>query len=510
MPTPSGPSTSPCHQTPPWQTKLEAALADAEAYRAHQARIDLTWFMVKSGLGVTAVLGAIVGWYLWGSRRLREAMGNYRTTPPSDLPPGLVAYLVEGKPTPSGVLASLFHLANLGLIRVNLDGDVLTLERMAASLVSPGTAVTLANGEINKIPAHAAHLFNALLPVMPAGESVSLDAIQPSLQKALPGLYAAMGGEMVSHFYGGGRAWPGFLKGVLPFAWFGIMALFIFSFVSGGFGRNPAVLFAVMIGGFAVLVFFMRRLEGPRASLTKLGRKEAARWRGFRAYLKEIQRYGTLEEAQAILDRYFAYAVALGVEQELLDQVKGMGGLAPRWVGNGRFPDGTSWHNQPKALLPPNRYGRWQRRWQQGSWLPRPPRPQTAAPTPASGGLSLQKISDQLAGSLEGASGRMTNVLNTAVGEGGPVDVSIIGAGQRQTLSWEPGTSMDKVMRDIMGKTQSTRPPRPAAGSGHGSYGGGRSSGFGGSRRSSSSRSRSSGRSSGSRRSGGGGRRGFK
>lgn len=423
---------------PEWQTELEAAFASAEAYRARQAKIDLAWLVGKIGVGVTAVLGTIAGWYLWGSRKLREMMGNYRTTPPSDLPPGLVAYLVEGQPTPSGILASLFYLANLGLIRVNLDGETLTLERMAANLVSPGATITMANGELVKLPGHAAYLFNALLPVMPAGESVTLAAIQPSLQKALPGLYAAMGEEMVGHFYGrGGSEWRGLLKQALPIIWFGATAVFMFSFVSGGFnrGRNPAILFAVMFGGFFVFVFFMRRLDGRRTSLTELGRKEAARWRGFEAYLQEIQRYGALEEAQAIVERYFAYAVALGVEQELLDQVKVMGGWAPRWLGNGRSLDGTSWHNQPIGRPPLSRYGRWQRRWQRGSWLPRPPRPQTSPTVPVSGGVSLQKLSDQLTGSLKGASRGITSLLNTAVGEGGPVDVSISGAGQRQPVA---------------------------------------------------------------------------
>ncbi|MCA9926934.1 MAG: DUF2207 domain-containing protein, partial [Anaerolineales bacterium] len=108
---------------PAWQHELEAEFAAAAAFRERQARIDLAWVVGKIGMGVTAVLATIVGWYLWGSRKVREMMGNYRTTPPSDLPPGLVAYLIDKTPTAKGALASLLHLAALGLVRVNMDGN---------------------------------------------------------------------------------------------------------------------------------------------------------------------------------------------------------------------------------------------------------------------------------------------------------------------------------------------------------------------------------------------------
>ena len=509
---------------PEWQSELEAEFAFAEAYRQRQARIDLTWFVGKIGAGITAVLAAIVGWYLWGSRKMREMMGNYRTTPPSDLPPGLVAYLVDKTATTQGALASLLHLATLGLIRVNMDEE-LTIERLVESNMGSGSIVTYANGDSTKIPLHSARLFNALRAVLPMNESVSLAKIVPTFQQTMPELYAAMGEEMVRHYYGSGDSdWRDLVQKALPFLWVASLGLFMWASFNDliDLNDNPFIVFVIMGGIFFTIVTASRFLGRPRAALSVLGKQEAKKWLGFKAYLQEISRFGTMAEAQMILDRYFAYAVALGVDDTLLKQAKEMGVTVPSWIGNGRYPDGTPWANKPVFPQNQRRADRWRRRWNQGSWMPRPPRPQTAAPTAnTGGGISLQGMSDQLTGSLESASSRMTSMLNTAVGDAKPVDVVIRGAGQSTKLNWEPGTSMDTVMNDIMRKTQSIRPPRPAAGSGSGGYSGGsrrRSSSFGrsSSRRSSSrsssrrSSSRSSSRRSSSRRSGGGGRRGFK
>jgi hypothetical protein len=105
---------------PAWQNEFEAMLARAETVRAEnaqrEARRQLAIRAGGVGVGLTAVLGLITGWYLWGSRKVREVMGRYRTTPPNNLPPGIVAHLLDNKATSKGALASLFYLADLGLI----------------------------------------------------------------------------------------------------------------------------------------------------------------------------------------------------------------------------------------------------------------------------------------------------------------------------------------------------------------------------------------------------------
>ena len=489
---------------PQWQVDFEAMRHEAEARQAEKAALEARrQLAVRAGgiaVGVTAVLSALASWYLWGSRKVREVMGHYRTTPPNDLPPGIVAYLVDSEAAGRSALASLFYLADLGLIRLNVDGS-LTLERVRESNVAVGEKVTSPLGLTVKVPDHAAVLFNKLMAVLPLGEGVEFTAVQSSFQQVLPAVYTAMAQEMVTFFYGSGASWRSGLRKALPLLWFGLTAVFMFTFLPTLMDDNPVLGMLLFFGPFALMSFLMNKLGPARAALSQLGQQEAKKWQGFKVYLQDIQRYGDLAEAQEILDRYFAYAVALGVEGKLLAQAGELGGYAPVWVGNGRLQDGSSWQNQPynhKVYRRP-----WYRR---GSWLPRK-RPVTQAQTTVANGRPfLQTISDSLTRSLNEASTKMTDLLNTAVGEGKTQPLTISAAGQTKKISWEPGSSINSVVSEIM-KEGGTIRPLHSTSSSSGSGGGFRSSGGG-------SRSRRSGRSSSrrssSRRSGGGGRRGFK
>jgi hypothetical protein len=255
---------------------------------------------------------------------------------------------------------------------------------------------------------------------------------------------------------------------------------------------------------FALLTWWIISTQKSN-SLSKSAKKESKRWLGFKAYLQDIQEYGGLAEAQEILDRYFDYAVALDVDERLVQQVKVMGGVVPVWLGRSILDDGTAWEGRSTTGRP--WYVRpWYRR---GSWLGQPRRPHatnSAAQYVATGDgrPSLQRVSDYLNGSLSTASRSLTSVLNTAVGEGSdPVKVKITAFGSKTEMEFSPETPVDQVIGEIMRKSQTIRPPRVSRSSGSGFRGG-----SGGSRIRSSSRSRS--RSSGSRRSGGGGRRGFR
>ena len=508
--------------TPPiWQTEFEAMLDEAAAREAEKAAVEARrQLAVRAGgigAGVTAVLGALVGWYLWGSRKVREVMGNYRTTPPNDLPPGVVAYLLDKEATSRGALASLFYLADLGLIRLNV-GEQLTLERLRELRVAAGEKIATPVGMSVQVPGHVAVLFNNLIDDLPVGKAVTFSAVQALLQSTLPLVYLEMAQEMVTFFYGrsGQSLGRRLLYRVAPLIAFAVpMTIAVFG-TSSSMGSLFWGLIA-FVSAIAVFIGSIRRQNRGRQTLSRLGEAEAKKWQGFKAYLQDIQKHGDLAEAQEILDRYFAYAVALGVEETLLAQVGELGGYAPVWVGNGRLHDGTPWQNRP--------YDRrlHHRRWhQRGSWLPKK-RPITQTqPAAANGRPSLQTISDSLTRSLNNTSKKMTDLLNTAVGASQAQSVTINAAGQTKKVEWQPGSSINKVVSEIMKESNTIRPLQPVSssskrgGSGSGFRSSGSSSSSSSRRRSSSSRSssrrssRSSSRRSSSRRSGGGGRRGFK
>ncbi|MBK8902140.1 MAG: DUF2207 domain-containing protein [Anaerolineaceae bacterium] len=507
-------------RTPAWQRKIEAEVAEGEAFKVRQARIDLAWLVGQMVAGVTAVLGAITYWYLRGSRRLREAMGNYRTEPPSNLPPGVVNYLVEGKMTARGVLASVLHLADLGLVQLQMGGSLLVTAVRQEPLAANGTFITPAGQEVT-VSRFLLQLFNQLLHILPPGEAVPLPKLLETLPSHLPQLTKTMAEEMVGYFYDSGSVWSKSKPLINVIASFAVLGLLVLVFGRGLQDQWGVPIPAFFVGAMFLWLVIAQRSARGGPTLTDQADAEVKKWQGFKAYLAEIQQYGDLAEAQEILDHYFAYAVALGVDDRLLAHIQQLGGHIPSW-----------WHDGSTARPLPSTRRTWRDRWRRqlrrGSWRPFPSRPVHPAattptlpkPAPAAGNgrPPLETISDNLAGGLERASTGLAELLNTAVGpskEGSPTDIVLHAAGQSVKLDWDGNQSLDGMMNDIMSKARTIRPPRPSSGGGSGGYsggsGGGRSSFGRSSSRSSSSRSSSSrSRSSSSRRSGGGGRRGFR
>ncbi|MCB8949954.1 MAG: DUF2207 domain-containing protein [Ardenticatenaceae bacterium] len=491
---------------PAWQEKIEAEVAEGVAYQERQARIDLAWLVGKILMGITAVLGGLTYWYLRGSRRLREAQGNYRTEPPSDLPPGVVNFLVEGKMTARGITASVLHLADLGLLQLHL-GEPLTVTAVRHESLPTNAKIITPAGEKITVSRFLSQLFNHLLPLLPAGKSVPLPNLLLTLPNELPQLTKTMGEEMVGYFYGRSKGLSKYSNAVSFITMIAIFAALAYIFMTDLDARWGVPIPVFMVGGMMLWLFINIRGSRPARPLTEQASKEVQKWQGFKLYLSEIQKFGNLAEAQEILDHYFAYAVALGVDDRLLTQIEQLGGAMPGWLAAGRPAQPQTW--QQRTWLE-----RWQRQMRRGSWRPAPSGPTTAGhlpsalPLPGSGDgrPALEKISDSLAGGLERSSDSLAQMLNTAVGgkSGDGPDIVLNAAGQSVKLDWDGDQTVDRMMNDIMRKAQTIKPPRPASGGGSGGYRGGSRSSFG--RSSSSSRSRSSS----SRRSGGGGSRGFR
>jgi hypothetical protein len=249
---------------------------------------------------------------------------------------------------------------------------------------------------------------------------------------------------------------------------------------------------------------------------SEAGVDEAARWRAFQRYLQGLKSYGNLAEAQKILDDYFAYAVALDVEETVLAQAESLGGQMPIWTQAAHLEPDTS-PTRSKTMPDP----RPQSTWSQPTPAPPPLRlvrgssPVTSGEArltegleQASAPLSLQGLSQDLGRTLSAASERVGQLLNTAAQttqEDTPFSLIWKGAGEAGKITWDVGTATGEIIGEIL--------ETAASGEGSGGYSSHSSSSsssrWSSSSSRSSSRSSSSGRSSSSRRSGGGGRRGF-
>jgi hypothetical protein len=498
---------------PLWQTQIAEAVAEAEQIREEIAQAEMRRARQQLLFGLIGALllvgGLLLVTYLWYSRGRDRPVGvtpEYLTEPPSDLPPGIVAYLLDEKPTPKGVLASLFHLATLGLLRIRLNEPILLSRNWDEELVE-GQAIETPAGDTVTIPDHMVRLFNGLFPHLSA-DPTPLNALAPHLPQLLPEVYYEMG-EEANHFFdhaptAARHRWLVIGQWiVLGGVGLAIAAAIFYVPSLGWVAVTPAVALALVGAALALISRWM-----PRR--TDVGAEEAARWRSFEEYLRQMDRFGDQRAAQQILDRYFAYAVALDVEDVVLERAAQMGNRMPTWTR-----PLVIYRPQPQPL--PSGSGRRD---------PVPPGPlrtrRTQQEMPELGernlstvgretvesGPSLQGLSDTLARRLEEANSLLTGTLNKAVGEVSetPFQLVLRGAKGAAKLTWDATTTSAEILDDILDSA--------SAGGGSSSYSGGRSSSRSswGSSRSSSFGSRSSGfsgRSSSSRRSGGGGSRGF-
>ncbi|MFO7741228.1 MAG: DUF2207 domain-containing protein [Anaerolineae bacterium] len=515
------PADATAAQKPVWQGELESQLereqARIEAERAEAVR-RARWQVGLGALGclfpVVGLTGVIAAWYVWGRDRLgrpsRAAppVAAYLTTPPSDLPPGIVAYLVDERPTVKGVLADLLRLATLGLISVDLQKEDFTVQLNWTQEIGEGETVrTSADEEVN-LAEHERTLFNVVVRRIreisggddkgeePQNQPVPFSRIERAFTRALPTIYEEMG-EVASQYFSilpetarRRWRWAGQIV-VIAAGVLGLVGLCGMTALGWAACAPPVGLAAVGLMLIGVSRWMPQR--------TTLGIEEAARWRAFRRYLKNLKQFRDLESAQAVLDLHFPYAVALDVEEVVLRQAADMDARVPVWmvpvpvnVGPtvGRVQGGRLRDRVTRELAPP----------QSTTQTPRAAKVRPSlAERPAGADVSLQGLSDRLSRSLNQASRSLSSVLNTAVGEvddvDSPFEVVVKGAGTATKLSWKAGTTTMRVLGDILEESSS--------GGGKGGFGGG---GF---RSSSWSSGGSSFRGGSSRGSGGGGSRGF-
>ncbi|MBX3011351.1 MAG: DUF2207 domain-containing protein [Caldilineaceae bacterium] len=487
---------------PQWQQDLADAVIAGQAAALQQARLQLGFGVAALLILVLGLLGVYLIWYWWGRDRPLPAIADYLTEPPSHLPPAIVAYLLDEAPSVKGALASLFHLAQWGLLWIRFD-NTLALKRVAEKKLVAGEALITPSGESVTLPAHLVTLFNAIEPDLPYETEVPLHQIYRHFQAVLPQVYAQMGSE-TSHFFDDVpeearhrwlvRGQWFILLGVIGGV---ILALRFFGDL-GWLALAPAV--SAVLAGFA-LVFASRWM--PRR--TTAGVEEAQRWRAFRTYLQNLKKYGDAAQAQRILDRYFAYAVALDVEEVVLEQATEMGGMLPDW-------------SYTPTWQPPRRPV--QRREQPSPYptggsigLPTPSAPAAKGENAPATRPSLSGTSRQLGNALSNASQSLGSLLSTATGSALP-DTPFENVLQGAQTTGKVGAKVASTTLEILGAILEESSSGGGSG-GYSSSGSSRSSWSSSSSRSRSSSSRSSSggfsssRSSSSRRSGGGGRRGF-
>ncbi len=271
------------------------------------------------------VLGGFGGLYLLWYRRGRDPvvpdMPAQITRPPEDLPPGLVGTLLDEKADMADILATMVDLARRGYMRF--------VESKQGLFRSKDFEFERLRDDVEGLRPYEALLLRRIF------ESKSrrrLSDLREKFYTAIPKLKKAMYAEVVERGYFPDN--PNVVRakyiaiGVTLLIVSGVCTFFVFPAIAGGvFSLLIAPLMALdlVFIGLAVVGYFM-----PRK--TEQGARAAVRWKAFRRYLQEIDRYTNLEAASDLYEEYLPYAIAFGLEKSWTKKFSALEAVpAPRW-----------------------------------------------------------------------------------------------------------------------------------------------------------------------------------
>ncbi|MCC6703875.1 MAG: DUF2207 domain-containing protein [Thermomicrobiales bacterium] len=383
-------------EKPAWQVADDARREAAE----RKAERDSLYNLILGAIGVfLAIVGSILLYGLWYTRGRDPQVGlvaSFLPQPPDDSPPGTVGTLVDEYAEQRDLVATMMDLSRRGILRV---------EDMSSG-VRPDLKLTLLTPDAPMSQLEKALLTDLFNNDLAADRSVNVgEGTLDHPDQVLNGLY----GDLVQRGYY--TRSPDITRtiyrrrGTIVAAAAAILFCVAFTEI-----RVGLIFLPFLILGLLGLVLRWQSRYMPRR--TEAGADAAAKWRAFRTYLTDIQKYEKLEESAAVFDKYLPYAIAFGIEKSWVEKFARARTLAPGWLG----PGGT-------VIVMNDRGGR----GGSGSDLPRTPggglfdwmEPNRGDSPGGSGnrggsGGGLQDWSDRSARGLQGSSDSLVDMLNSA------------------------------------------------------------------------------------------------
>ena len=436
-----------------WQIRDDQIQAEREKADERSAVAGVFLFAAGALLSIGGGIALFAIWYSFGRDPQVGPVAEYLPEPPDDLGPGAAGTLIDENVNARDVISSVVDLAKRGVLQMDETNGSYTY-----TLKEHGE--TLDHSE--------QRLLDAIFGLSAtAGKAATMAQIQATFVASQETIHEGYYDELVSRGYfrqspaAQRRRWRTLAWGIPVVA----AAVAIAIPVLAG-GMSGWIAFPIFAGVVLFVAALMISRVMPKKTLE--GAEAAAKWRAFKTYLDDIEKYENLEESKQIFDKYLPYAVAFGLESTWVQKFAAVNTPAPEWFGG-------DWVGGPM------RTGTGRRMPQQrgGTWI------FTGDPF-SQGGSSQQRRSSSGGGTQSS-------------GDGGGFDMPDL-----QDMSDRGGRSLQGASDSFLGMLETAAKAFSSGsggGSSRGSFGGHRSSGGG---------SRSSGGGGRSGGSSGGGKRGFR
>ncbi|MEP7289707.1 MAG: DUF2207 domain-containing protein [Chloroflexota bacterium] len=260
---------------------------------------------------------------------------EYLTEPPSDEPPGVVGSLITEQANMQYILATLIDLARRGFIVIE---QTKTSELLG--MLSHTDFVFHRTG----IDETGLRDFEKLLMrgVFGGSTQATLASLRNSFYTHISGIQSKLYAALVSDGYF--TQSPETTRTTWAAAG-GAIAVVAGGLTYGAFKYAASIspFIGIPFIGLAITGVAMFFVASYMPAKTAKGAQEAARWKAFRTYLKNIKKYTNVQQATDQFERYMPYAVAFGLNQEWIRQFSPVLTSMPSWY----YPTylGGPWHN---------------------------------------------------------------------------------------------------------------------------------------------------------------------
>lgn len=353
---------------------------------------------IKPIVGVVLALVAVLigaGGILWVYSRYMThgrdpeavVVPEYLAEPPSNERPGVVGVLLDERADMKDIMATLIDLAQRGYIVIEQtsEGGILGLFektefRFHRTDESP-----------DALRSHERELLRALFR---GDRETSLSELRNKFYEHIPGLNKELYAEVERQGYftrspdSTRNRWA--IGGVIVMVLAGLLFAGSWALTS----LSPLIVCPPIALGVVGLAMSATSFAMP--AKTEKGAQEAARWKAFRRYLMDIDRYTGVEAAAQKFDEYMAYAVAFGIENQFVRQVTPAMTSMPRWY----FPTYMG--------------GPWGRGYRRGQPYPTMGGPGGLGDISLGGPGGLNEMSRSMTEGLNAMSSGLTKMLNDA------------------------------------------------------------------------------------------------
>lgn len=372
-----------------WQASFDQQRAFEENV---QPLITIGLIILSLAIGLGGTLYIFTRWQTKGRDPKVGPVPTFLTELPSELRPSVVGSLLDERVDLRDIMASLIDLAQRGYLVIEED--------QTEGLFGIGRSSSFTFKRTDK-PTGDLRPFETRLinKVFGSGMERSLNAMRNTFYTAIPQLQRDLYEELVTE--GLFAANPNTTRT----RWGGIGAVLLIGAFAAGFvllsvveDVSAALLCLPLALGLVGVVALSVGQAMP--AKTYKGAEEAAKWKAFEEYLRNLEKYQGLEEAATHFDQYLPYAVAFGIDRSWIQRFKRVDYVPiPPWYF-------------PTYLGGPYRRG----------YIPGTAVPQMAGSgglpgelaRAGDGGLSLDTMSGNLSAGLESISNGLSTMMESA------------------------------------------------------------------------------------------------